>query len=31
LRGKQWIPRMWIDKGKTIVKSVAKFAGGVAK
>ena len=31
LRGKQWVPRMWIDKGKTIVRSVAKFAGGVAK
>ncbi len=31
LRGKQWVPRMWIDRGKTIVKSVAKFAGGVAK
>ncbi len=31
LRGKQWIPRMWVDKGKNIVDSVAGFAGGKRK
>lgn len=31
LRGKQWTLRAWADHGKMIVKSVAKFAGGVAK
>lgn len=31
LRLKQWVSPMWIDKGRTIVKSVAKFTGGVAK
>ncbi len=28
LRGKMWIPRMWNDRGKDIVNSVAKFVGG---
>lgn len=28
LRGKQWIPRMWADKGTQIVNSVAKYCGG---
>lgn len=31
LRGKMWIPRMWADRGKEIVKSVADFVGGKAK
>ena len=31
LRGKQWVSRMWADRGKEIVNSVAKFAGGKAK
>ncbi len=31
LRGKQWIPRMWADKGKDIVKSVAEYVGGKSK
>lgn len=31
LRGKQWVNRMWADKGKLIVQSVAKFVGGNAK
>lgn len=31
LRGKMWIPRMWNDRGKDIVKSVAKLVGGRAK
>lgn len=28
LRGKQWIPRMWADRGKEIIKSIAKLTGG---
>ena len=31
MRGKQWIERMWVDKGPEIVKSVASFVGGKAK
>lgn len=31
LRGKQWIPRMWANKGKKIVDSVAGFVGGKRK
>lgn len=31
LRGKQWIKRMWSDRGKDIVKSIAKFVGGREK
>lgn len=31
LRGKQWVSRMWSDRGKEIVKSVADFVGGKAK
>lgn len=31
LRGKQWISRMWADRGKEIVKSVADFVGGKVK
>lgn len=30
LRGKMWIPRMWVSRGKEIVSSVAKFVGGKA-
>ena len=26
-RGKEWIPRMWNDRGKAIVRSVADYAG----
>ena len=28
LRGKKWTERMWADRGKEIVRSVAKFVGG---
>lgn len=28
LRGKLWDKRMWADRGKGIVKAVARFAGG---
>lgn len=28
LRGKQWIPRMWADRGGEIVSSIAKLVGG---
>lgn len=28
LRGKQWVPRMWSDKGRDVVKSVANYVGG---
>lgn len=28
LRGNKWCLRMWADRGKEIVKSVANFAGG---
>lgn len=31
LRGKQWTKRMWSDKGKDIVKSVADYCGGKRK
>lgn len=30
LRGKMWDKRMWADRGKEIVRSVAKFCGGKA-
>lgn len=30
-RGKEWTIRMWADRGDEIVRSVAKFVGGVAK
>ena len=28
IRGKQWVKRMWADKGKQIIDSVAKYCGG---
>lgn len=28
LRGKMWVTRAWADKGKQIIKAVAKFVGG---
>lgn len=28
LRGKRWDRRMWIDKGGTIIQSIASFCGG---
>ena len=31
LRGKQWDKRMWADRGKEIVESVANYVGGKAK
>lgn len=31
MRGKLWIPRMWSDRGKEIVKSVADYVGGHTK
>ena len=31
LRGKEWDKRMWADRGKEIVQSVADFCGGKAK
>ena len=31
LRGKQWTKRMWIDRGKEILNSVAKLVGGKVK
>lgn len=31
LRGKYWDKRMMADRGKEVVRSVAKFAGGKAK
>lgn len=31
LRGKEWCLRMWANRGKEIVKSVAKLVGGIAK
>lgn len=31
LRGKLWDKRMWSDRGKEIVQSVAKFCGGKRK
>ncbi|WP_143314496.1 minor capsid protein [Clostridium sp. HBUAS56017] len=30
-RGKMWDKRMWADRGKEIVRSVASFAGGRVK
>lgn len=30
-RGKEWDKRMWPDRGKEIVQSVAKYCGGKAK
>lgn len=31
LRGRQWTQRMWADKGKDVVRSVADFCGGKKK
>lgn len=31
LRGKMWDRRMWADRGKEIVRSVANYCGGKAK
>lgn len=31
MAGKQWDKRMWADRGKEIVQSVADFCGGKAK
>ena len=31
LRGKEWDKRMWADRGKEIVQSVADFCGGRAE
>lgn len=31
LRGKMWDKRMWIDKGDSIVKTIAEFVGGKVK
>lgn len=31
LRGKVWDKRMWIDKGDSIVKTIADFVGGKAQ
>jgi len=31
LRGKMWDRRMWIDKGDSIVKTIAEFVGGKVK
>lgn len=31
LAGKEWDKRMWADRGKEIVQSVANFCGGKAK
>ncbi len=31
LRGRLWIPRMWSDRGKEIVQSVADYVGGRAE
>lgn len=28
LRGKMWDKRMWVDKGDSIVKTIAEFCGG---
>lgn len=28
LRGKQWVKRMWADRGPEIVKAVANYSGG---
>lgn len=31
LRGSRWTERMWADRGKEIVRSVAEFCGGKTK
>lgn len=31
LRGKMWDRRMWIDKGDSVVKTIADFVGGKSK
>lgn len=31
MRGKLWIPRMWVDRGREITEAVAKFIGGKVK
>jgi hypothetical protein len=31
MRGKEWTNRMWVDRGKEIVKSVASMVGGKAE
>lgn len=31
MRGSHWTERMWADRGKEIVRSVAAFCGGKAK
>lgn len=31
LRGAHWTERMWADRGKEIVRSVADYCGGIAK
>ncbi len=31
LRGKMWCLRMWADRGKEVVNTIAKFVGGKAK
>lgn len=31
LRGKQWIPRMWADRGDELVSLIAKMVGGKSK
>lgn len=31
LAGKEWDKRMWADRGKEIVRSVAEYCGGKAK
>lgn len=31
LRGKQWIPRSWSDRGNEVVRTIARFVGGTAK
>lgn len=31
MRGKEWIKRMWADRGKEITKTVADFVGGKSK
>lgn len=31
LRGKEWDKRCWIDKGESIIKTIAEFCGGRSK
>lgn len=31
LRGKQWVSRMWADRGNEIVDTITKFVGGKRK